>query len=41
MTGIESIQKLQKTVVLGGIAVFTVITATVVFPSITYPELLP
>lgn len=35
----KTIQKVQKTMVLGGIAVFTAVTASFVFLSTTYPEL--
>ncbi len=39
MVEAKTVQKVQKTVVLGGIAVFTAVTAALVFLSTTYPEL--
>ena len=41
MVETKTVQKVQKTVVLGGIAVFTAVTAALVFLSTTYPELFP
>ncbi|QMU55166.1 MAG: hypothetical protein GKS07_09915 [Nitrosopumilus sp.] len=41
MVETKTVQKVQKTMVLGGIAVFTAVTAALVFLSTTYPELVP
>lgn len=39
MAETKTMQKIQKTVVLGSIAIFTAITAAMVFLSTTYPDL--